>query len=114
MLVENETGRKADELINRLLQLSIPEVDKDLYSHKLTISVQEYALKQAAAFMNQTPATIGPTSAHSGVTSSSSNTQNVVSNNKASLDAVTSNEPLPNSQSNSLDNSGMIDTKSNP
>jgi hypothetical protein len=111
---DTETGKKADQLINRLLQLSIPEIDKDLYSHKMTISVAEYANKQATTFLNQMAPTVGPTSAHSQMTSSSSNTAHVMSNNKASLDAVTSNEPLPNSQSNSLDNSGVAETKSNP
>jgi hypothetical protein len=49
------------------------------------------------------------------MTSSSGGTgPQVKSNNKASLDAVTSNEPLPNSQSNSLEASDMADTKSNP
>ena len=39
--------KNADFLINKLLKLSIPEVDKDQYAVKMNISVHEYALKQA-------------------------------------------------------------------
>lgn len=43
-LAENANAiTRADQLIDRLMKLSIPEVDKDLYSVKMNISVQEYA-----------------------------------------------------------------------
>lgn len=39
-LAENANAiKRADQLINRLMKLSIPEVDKDLYSVKMNISV---------------------------------------------------------------------------
>lgn len=97
-----ETIKRADQLINRLMKLSIPEVDKDLYSVKMNISVTEYAMQQASSFLNQMTAA-NPASAHSQMTSSSSNTLQVASNNKSSLEIVASNEPLVNSQSNSLE-----------
>ena len=42
----------ADQLVNTLLKLSIPEVDKDLYSPKMNISVNDYARQQASIFLN--------------------------------------------------------------
>lgn len=37
---------KADELINFILNIQIPEIDMDLYSTELNISAEEYAMRK--------------------------------------------------------------------
>ena len=87
--------KNTDALINKLLKLSIPEVDKDQYAVKMNISVHDYALKQAKQFLNQLSHQ-DPKSAHSQLTSSGSANMRA-SFNKSSLEPVLSNEPFPNS-----------------
>jgi hypothetical protein len=72
-------------LIENIVKLSIPEVDKDLYNVKMNISVQEFAMNQAVGFLKGSPK-IAPTSATSLQTSSDSNLL-LSSNNKSSLEA---------------------------
>lgn len=45
----------ADQLIENIVKLSIPEIDKDLYNVKMNISVQEFAMNQAIGFLKESP-----------------------------------------------------------
>ena len=40
-------SEKADEFINYIVSVTLPEVDVDAYSTKLKISVHDYALQKA-------------------------------------------------------------------
>jgi hypothetical protein len=62
---EAKDVKLADQLINTILQLGIPEVDRDLYSAKMNISAQDYATKQALEFLKQNVSHSNPFSASS-------------------------------------------------
>ena len=40
-------SEKADEFINYIVSISLPEVDVDSYTSKLKMSVHDYAMKKA-------------------------------------------------------------------
>ena len=46
---------KADELINMILNMTVPEIDMDQYHMSLNISAEDYANKNALKFKFTTP-----------------------------------------------------------
>ena len=45
----------ADNLINTVMKLALPEVDMDQYGTRMSLSANEYAVKKATEFLKQCP-----------------------------------------------------------